>query len=239
VGKPAKAENARFRDFGRSLAGARDAAAVVEALDRETPALAEAVDPAILSRIRAELVRQMEDGSGEVPELERAVAETLVGLVEAGARIADWSVPGEGFGVLAPGLEALYGQGREALAACGEAATAERLHEWRKRVKDHWYHMRLLAPAWPGGLDARVAELKALSDLLGNDHDLAVLRQRLSEDPGLAAAGGGALDGPLAGRQAALQAEALALGRRLYAEKPKAFRKRLGAYWAAWAVPTD
>ena len=36
------------------------------------------------------------------------------------------------------------------------------------------------------------------------------------------------------GRQAELLDDALDLGARLYAEKPKAFVGRVGAYWEAW-----
>jgi hypothetical protein len=35
-------------------------------------------------------------------------------------------------------------------------------------------------------------------------------------------------------RRSGLQREALLLGRRVYAEKPKAFTRRLHRYWKAW-----
>ena len=236
LGKAAARENARLRDFGRSLAGARDAAAMVEALDRESPGLEHPGDADTIARVRGELAAAAEGDATEAATMDQAADRILAGLAEAGSRVVQWTFPEPGFGLIAPGLETNYRQGRQALADCAEEATVEHFHEWRKRVKDHWYHMRLLAPAWPAGLDARVAALKGLSDLLGNDHDLAVLRHRLATDPALVAAGGPLLDAPLARRQAELRADALEAGRRIYAEKPKAFRKRMGRYWAAWSL---
>ena len=60
-----------------------------------------------------------------------------------------------------------------------------------------------------------------LSDLLGDDHDLAVLAERIR--------GGTFVDDAaildlVARRRATLQDEALRLARRLYAEPPKAYR---------------
>jgi CHAD domain-containing protein len=51
-------------------------------------------------------------------------------------------------------------------------------HTWRRRVKDHWYQMRLMA-----GIDhaarARAVQLKRLETWLGDDHDLVVLKATL------------------------------------------------------------
>ena len=57
----------------------------------------------------------------------------------------------------------------------------EALHDWRKRVKDLWHASRLLAPRGPAG--ASTADLDALGDLLGADHDAAVLHDALALPP--------------------------------------------------------
>ena len=51
----------------------------------------------------------------------------------------------------------------------------ESLHEWRKRVKHLWYHHTLLRSLWPPVMEVTGDEAHALSDHLGDDHDLAVL----------------------------------------------------------------
>ena len=71
-------------------------------------------------------------------------------------------------------------------------------------------------------LDAQAEGAKRLSKLLGTDHDLAVLSAELAQDDDL--------QPTIAATRAELQRDAFALGERVYAESPKAFRKRLRRY---------
>jgi CHAD domain-containing protein len=106
-------------------------------------------------------------------------------------------------------------------------------HEWRRRSKDHWFHMRLLTSAWRPEMEARASALKRLSDLLGEDHDLVVLRNVVSESPELSAAHE-SLIALIETRQSTLRADSFREGERLFAEKPAAFTKRMKAYWKVW-----
>jgi hypothetical protein len=88
-------------------------------------------------------------------------------------------------------------------------------------------------------LTATAGEAKALSQLLGDDHDLAVLAQLAREDPALTAGPASDRDQLLElidRRRGELVEQARTLARRLYAEPPKAFRQRLGAYVRATAA---
>ncbi len=55
-------------------------------------------------------------------------------------------------------------------------------HRWRRRVKDHWYQLRLLEAIHPA-LSLRIRGLKRLESLLGSDHNLVVLRALLLQRP--------------------------------------------------------
>jgi CHAD domain-containing protein len=107
------------------------------------------------------------------------------------------------------------------------------LHEWRKRVKDHWYHVRLLRNLWPKVMDAYKRELKVLSEALGDDHDLAVLGPVLREAPdayGGAASVQAVLE--VAGsRRGQLLEQARVVGRRIYAERARTLLARFQSRW--------
>lgn len=230
----ARAENAAYRDAGRALSAARDAdvllrtwgSVVGDGLDGVAPATVEA-GRAMLEARRDKVAA---GGTGDVG----AVVDALR---EARRRTADWPELDDSWSALAPGLRSVYERGRAAMAAAvgSDVVDDEAWHEWRKRVKDTWYHLTLLVPAWPPVIGAEEDELHRLSELLGDDHDLAVLGEAVrsrgepwSQDERTA------LLAAVEGRRLALQARAADLGRRAYAAAPKAFAARLGACWDAW-----
>jgi CHAD domain-containing protein len=145
-----------------------------------------------------------------------------------------WEFPDQGFDLLRPGLERSYRRGRDALGTVRDDPSAESVHEWRKRVKDLWYHLRLLREMWPAAMSGAADEAHELSELLGDHHDLSVLideiRAEARDDADLET-----LATLAERRQGELLDEALPSGDRLYAEKPKQFTRRLEAYWKAAA----
>ena len=99
-------------------------------------------------------------------------------------------------------------------------------------MKDLWYQSRLLAEVCGPSIVGQAKDAHALADLLGDEHDLAVLDQKLTH--GLPAPVD--VDGVrelIAHRREELRAEALRIGGRVYAEKPKAFRRRMRRIWRA------
>ena len=153
-------------------------------------------------------------------------------LIEARVQVDHWKID-KGFATLAEGAARNYRQGRNALRAARRKPTDEHLHEWRKRSKQLWYHTRFFRSLAPSVLRPSIEQLDALSDALGDDHDLAVLNERLRTDPesygGKAAAAEViALAAP---HRRVLQERSLRLGATLYAETPDAYRERLQSYW--------
>lgn len=105
------------------------------------------------------------------------------------------------------------------------AADTTEFHSWRRRVKDHWYQVRLFAPHHRT-LAARARSLRRLETDLGDDHDLAVLRDILLGEPekfGRARTTAIVL-GCIEKRQHTLRRLALRRSRRLFAARPRRFR---------------
>jgi len=228
--KAFRRESDALRDAGRALSQARDADVLVATIDRLAAHAAGRLPAADFAQLREALAAQ---ASGEALADSAPVAEALR---EALARVEAWPLEGAGWGAAIAGAGRAYARGRDALAAARADPTVEALHEWRKRVKDLWYHERLLAPAWAEVIGAHGEQAHVLSELLGDDHDLAVLRGRLER--GIELPPGAAADlAPLLAlvdeRRAQLHAQALALGDLLYAEPPKAFARRLERYLRA------
>ena len=214
-------ENACFGDAARELAGARDADVMLATLKAlELP-----------SGLGWELRKRIQDGHSEQRSdgREAAARAAAATLEEARGRIADWPLERDSFKALSEGLERTYRRGRREFKEARAEPGTEALHEWRKRVKQLWYHASLLRCAWPPVMAAYAGEAHELSDRLGDDHDLATLAvwvaDNVGEEPELAAA--------VESRRAQLQREALARGERLYAEKPSAYVRRLERLWDA------
>jgi CHAD domain-containing protein len=228
--KAYRGENAALRDAGLALSGARDADVLVETADKLAERFPGRLPAETFARLRealaAEAAGSRRDGSGDLA----AVSETLR---TAAARVDAWPLERAAWDDVLAGVTRAYDRGRDAFAAARGEPTPARLHEWRKRAKDLWYHERLLTPAWPAVLSAQAEEAHALTELLGDDHDLAVLAARLEAAEPLGPvvdADRAALQALVAERSGELRAAAVRLGRRVYAESPKAFSRRLGRY---------
>jgi CHAD domain-containing protein len=219
-------ENACFRDAGRELSGLRDAdvmLATLADLERRYPDElgSEATGP-LRQALEAHKIRTAAGARGP------AAAQVVETLTAARKRVGRWPLEEDSFDAVAGGLERIYRRGRRAFRAAREEPTTENLHEWRRRVKDLWYHLTILRDTWRPVMDALADEAHAASERLGDDHDLAVLLAWTEQHAPESAA---ALANRVEHRRAELQADAFALGARLYADKPRAFVRRHERWW--------
>lgn len=214
-------EDQRLRDIGRALSGVRDTAVMIEVFD----ALIEKHRASLANENFAHIRRGLEQ-SKQSADVEKAVSLALDGLDATRRRVADWPIQGHGFQTLGSGFERSYRRARKALHRA-EANSAERCyHNFRKRVKEHWYHMRLFENWWTEPLEARTASLKDLETWLGDHHNLAVLREKLELEPNIER-----LFTLVATDQCELERNSISLGRRLYEQKPKQFVRGLSKLW--------
>lgn len=226
-------ENRRCRDAARLLSGSRDAQVRLETLVALRGAAGSALPAAEIALWESELEAERDAAtaaadSGLAARIERAREAIATGR----ERIAEWPLEGEGWPLVRAGLRRGYRDGRRGMKAVRKRSSAECVHDWRKRVKDLWYQLRLLQEAWPGPLEATAEQAHELAELLGDHHDLALLAEDLATRWGVS--GKEPIEAAIERRQQQLLDDAMAIAARLYAEKPKAFERRLEAYWLAW-----
>lgn len=78
-------------------------------------------------------------------------------------------------------LEKTYARGHEAYHAAMLEPAAEHFHEWRKRVKELHYQLDFLGDGWPPRTQALLDGLEKLGNIIGDDHDLVLLKNFLTE----------------------------------------------------------
>ena len=233
-------DNEAVRGLGRRLASVRDSTVRVSALERlrstyEKEFSADGMSPVqkkLASRHRAALGRL---GRG-------TTLSAIAGELEAlRRRVRAWPLQQEGFPCLEAGFRRGYRQGRQGAAEAYATRTDDAFHDWRKRAKDLRYHVELLEPVWPETMKDLEKTLHTLTDHLGDDHDFAGLRMTLTASPKLTegATGVTTVIELIDRRRSELQGLARPIGARIYAEKSRAFSRRIESYWEAWRSCPD
>lgn len=228
-------ENDCFRDLGRQLSDIRDAQAIAEVFEIVVQRCGDDGRKSAIDALR----RGIESAKRETEQsinVDRLILSTLDFLHSARQRVAEWPLRNDGFEAIAEGLKLTYRRGRRALAHVQDDPNPLTYHALRKRVKDHWYHIRLLESLWTEVQRARESSLHELETWLGDDHNLVVLCEQMQKEPGRY---GGPLNIPwfltlVARHQEELRSNSLALGHRLYEERPREFIRRMEKLWNVW-----
>ncbi|MEX5729895.1 CHAD domain-containing protein [Rhodovulum iodosum] len=225
------AENAAIRDAARGLSALRDSEARVETFDK----LMEATHSGGFATIRTYLAAAR-DHAAENAHSDDDLARFRAELVALRKRVKHWRLTEKGFKALKPGIEKTFGAARRDLRLVHDRASDEDIHDWRKRVKAHWYHTKLLRRLRPKVLKDRAAKARDLGELLGAHHDLAVLRAHIAgaADLPIDADARARFDRLAAARQAELEDEARDLGTRLFSRPAKAIAHRWKGWWRDW-----
>ena len=220
--------NAALRDAARVLSGTRDTAVMLATVDQLSNRFVGQLPATTFDAIRERLEAHREDQRGSALNA-RAVEE--LGAVRL--QVGDWKLSKDGWKAIDRGLTRSYKRGRKALTRARKHRSMEDLHNWRKRVKDLWYHQRLLSPTCGPAVAGQAKDAHHVADLLGDDHDLAVLSAALRNNSRAVPVDVDAVLNLIDHRRTELQTEAIRIGQRLYAESPKAFRRRMRRSWNA------
>jgi CHAD domain-containing protein len=232
VPKQRRRENAALRAAARELSAARDAEVMIDTLGQLSERYVGQLPENTFQEIRAQLEQARDAQRGHLVESAlsaRAVQE--LGAVRV--RVEDWRLRHGGWPAIEKGLARSYRDGRAAFARARSRRSTAALHAWRKRSKDLWYQERLLSEICGPAVAGQAKDAHLLADLLGDDHDLGALRDALTRGAVHAPADLDAVVRLIDHRRHQLQTEAFDLGGRVYAEKPKAFIRRMYRSWTA------
>jgi CHAD domain-containing protein len=221
------------RALARKLTSARDSQSAIDAFHDAidgTLHLPPTLAPGSLVTIHTRLEERKHQNQSQIwdEETRQALSDYITA---ASYQVSNWPLA-ISFSDLADRLAMTYKRARKAQPADWEGAHADDLHELRRRVIEHRYQMELVEPAWPRLGRIWVDEAQRLRNRLGAFQDLAVL-MHLTEPHQPLAAWRSRLMPLITYRQAEHAKSASRVAGRLFAEPPKAFRRRLEALWDA------
>ena len=229
-------ENAALRDVARPLGAARDAKVLLDCLDRVAKLYGGPGKHSIPVAFRRQLAHERAASRRAVKRRYPERAGPIRELRTSHRNILTVRIRAEGWEEIGGGLARVYRSGRKSMKKARKTRSPERLHEWRKQAKYLWHQLQLLGPMAPGPIGALADRMSKLSDYLGDDHDLAVLREKVTAHADKFPAPGGpaALLALIDRCQDRLRARAFVAGRRIHEDTPTAFTKRFARYWQRW-----
>jgi CHAD domain-containing protein len=237
IGDEAERMRVEARDLMRSLSGARDAQSALDALADLGKTAAAATPPfsaTSLATIQGRLTATRD--AAELLSFTPAMRDQLVQYLDLATQSLDrWPLKLIEFDTIADGLAVTYRRARQLMPNDWSEVDSERLHDLRRRVVEHRHQMDLIEPLWPRLGQVWAEEMQRLRGRLGACQDLVMLVNFTQPHQPLAP-WRSKLAPIVAARRAVHLKAAERLAGRLFAEKPKAFRRRIVALWKARRV---
>lgn len=230
LGDQADQMRTEARELMRSIAGARDAQSALDALaDLHKADLPFSQTSAETIRTRLTELRDKAESSSFTDKMR----SRLSGYLDyATLSLERWPLKAIDFDTVADGLTSTYRRARQLAPDSWDDAEPEHLHDLRRRVVEHRHQMDLVEPLWPRLGKVWAEEAQRLRNRLGACQDLAMLANFTAPHQPLAP-WRSRLSPLIDDRRAAHLKSAQRVAGRLFAEKPKAFRRRIAALWSA------
>ncbi len=235
LGEQADQMRTEARELMRALSGARDAQSSLDALAdlrRQEPRKTDVpFSDTSMETIRNRLtdIKNAAEETSFTQEMRDRLSRYLDYLTLS---IERWPLKAIDFETVADALTSTYRRARQLLPDIWPDAEAEHLHDLRRRVVEHRHQMDLIEHLWPRLGQVWAEEAQRLRNRLGACQDLAVFTNLTAPHQPLAPWRSRLTPG-IGARPAAHRKTAARLAGRLFAEKPKAFRRRIAALWSA------
>lgn len=221
-----------LRTVARMLAPVADGRGIIETLDEIGRRYGKAIPPRTLNAARAGVVRHGARADRETAE--RGVLEVAADTLRSERkRVKHWHMTAQGFRAIGPGLEESYRRARRMMILAWSKPKPSHFHTWRRYVKDHWFHVRLLEGRCGNHLVGYERRIEALDGVLGEYHNVVLLRDVLVSDVHLPREETARCLRIFARYQRLLRRHAELLGVRIYTEPPRRFVRRVRHLWRA------
>lgn len=226
-------ESRRYRNMGRILANQRDADMLPETFDKLIRDYAKHLEGLTLSRERSFIIRHARALlAGE--NFSRIKSEMARELEKAKSAVSDWRVDKADSlmvtSIVPSVVKKAYSRAKDNFLTVCQNPSGDKMHNWRKRIKDLLYQSQLLSETDLKFSPAYGKKLENLAERLGEHHDLTVLHEVVSEhgphaEENLAVEG---LVELIVMEQSRLEDRTREIGGELFREAPAAFIKNLG-----------
>jgi CHAD domain-containing protein len=225
---PPRKDVKHLRAARRALSRVRDAAIVIETFDRLHSRFSDQIPQHTSAMIRAHLARRKSMVTRRAQATAGSLARAAKTLRKIRRSAKRWAAPSIDPSELPRLLRSSFRASRTAMRRAQTRGRATDFHDWRKRVKNLWYQLRL-AERLVSGLSTQIAEFEELETALGEEHNLVVLRTRLTRDRNFRRirVHVDRLTAMSTALQGELQRAALVLGTRLHKRSPKKFANDL------------
>ena len=227
-----------LRDVSRLLAPVADGQGIITTLNELAHRYRKSLSRRAVTSLRAGLRLRSARTDGEANA--KGVVETAAAALKTECkRVKQWTIHGEGFQAIAPGLEESYRRARQAMIQAWAKPKPAHYHAWRRYVKDHWFHVRLVEDCCGNQLIGYQRRLEALDGVLGEYHNVLLLRDVLATDGFLSRQETAGCLRVVSRYQRFLRRHAETLALRIYSDKPRRYVRRVRRLWHDTAASSE
>ncbi len=221
-----------LRRVSKMLAPVADGKGVIDTLNELLHRYRKELPRKTAAAIRSDLIAREKQIDRKAAE-DGVLQEAKRTLRHERTRVKRWKLSADGFRAIAPGLKDSVRRARDGMVTAWLHPSAANHHTWRRSVKDHWFHVRLLQGRCDDRLQPYQHQLEALDGILGEYHNLVLLHEVLVSDSTLSRREVARCLRIVERYQRALRRNAQTLGMRIYDEKPRRFVRRVKRLWDA------
>jgi CHAD domain-containing protein len=212
-------ENHALRDAGRAISELRDAKVQLDTASALREGLGSKLARETIDQVEQRLLTRLAQTRSRLQGRQGVLRKSLLVLQRSKRRLGALTHRAIADQDIRCALLAIYRRSRKAHSKALKHPRAQCLHEWRKQAKYLSNGINLLDANPRGSLRKVDRRAKHIADWLGDEHDLYVMRQALSQGGNLGRAAAHPLSRLIRKRRSRLQQKALHCGEQLYRRK--------------------